>query len=331
MNPPTKRRQLSLQDYLAGVLAADRAILGRAITLVESHHPAHQETAHALLEALMPHTGRTHRVGVTGVPGAGKSTFLEALGTHLADLGHRVAVLAIDPSSVRTGGSILGDKTRMESLSRHPRAFVRPSPTSGTLGGVAARTREAMLVCEAAGFDILFIETVGVGQSELTVAQLTDTFLALMLAGAGDELQGIKRGIMEVADLMVVNKADGDALLPAQRAASTLAAALHTLHHSAPPDAWQPRVLTCSALHNHNIAEVWAAVQAHRAHAQASGAWEARRQQHQLHWFWASLDEQLRAAFLARAPVQAALPELQRAVQDGTLSPTVAALRLLKL
>lgn len=324
-----RRRRLAAIDYIEGVRAGNRATLGRAITLMESRNPHHQEMAREVLTALMPHTGNAHRVGITGVPGVGKSTFIETLGTNLTSADHKVAVLAVDPTSVRSGGSILGDKTRMESLSRDPNAFIRPSPTSGTLGGVASKTREAMLLCEAAGYDVILIETVGVGQSELIVAQMTDFFLVLMLAGAGDELQGIKRGLMELADTLVVNKADGDNALPAQGAARTLKNALRYLTPSDAP--WKPRVLTASALHNQGLDKVWSVLQEHRAQSQQNGAWQNRRQKQQIQWLWAMVDEELRTNLTRHHAVQKSLPSLKDQVLRGQLAPTTAAHQIVSL
>jgi len=334
MNPrlPSPRRTLTADEYVDGVLAGHIPTLARAITLIESHSPRHRAQAREVLDRLVPRSGGAHRVGITGVPGVGKSTFIEALGTHLTELGHRVAVLAVDPTSSRTGGSILGDKTRMESLARNPAAFIRPSPTGGTLGGVASRTRETMLLCEAAGFDVVLVETVGVGQSELVVADITDFFLVLMLAGAGDELQGIKRGLMELADMLAVNKADGDNALPAQRAASTYRAALRLLRPPAHPGAdgvgagaWHPSVVTCSALHNDGIDAVWTEIQAHRVQLEASGAWQQTRREQQHRWLWRMVDDQLRTALHEHEGVKAKLGALEKAVDEGAMSPTVAA------
>ena len=318
----------SPQQLIDGVLAGERPLLARAITLVESTLPAHQAQASEILTALMPHTGRAHRVGITGVPGVGKSTFVEALGMRLVGQGHKVAVLAVDPSSSRTGGSILGDKTRMEYLSREPAAFIRPSPSAGTLGGVASHTREALLLCEAAGFDVVMVETVGVGQSELAVAQMTDVFLVLMLAGAGDELQGIKRGLMELADAMAVNKADGDNLRPAERAAQTYRSALRALHPG--KHGFKPQVRTCSALHDTGIQQVWQLLLEHKQHQQTTGAWVTRRQGQQQQWMWQMVDEGLRAALRADPELHRVLPELQARVLGGTLAPTRAAEEILK-
>lgn len=321
------RRGPSVEVLAQGVLAGDRSLLAQSITRVESRSARHQTQARELLSRLMPHTGRAHRVGITGVPGVGKSTFIEALGMQLVEAGHRVAVLAVDPSSTRSGGSILGDKTRMERLSRHPGAFIRPSPSLGTLGGVASRTREALLLCEAAGYDIILVETVGVGQSELAVAQMTDVFLVLLLAGAGDELQGIKRGLMELADVLAVNKADGDNLLPAKRAATTTRSALRTLHPG--KEGWKPKVLTCSALHGQGIDAVWAALQEHRAFQEASGAFQQRRRDQDTRWMWQMVDQGLRRALHESQSVAELLPTLSAQVQTGNLAPTRAAEQLL--
>ncbi|MCB9675546.1 MAG: methylmalonyl Co-A mutase-associated GTPase MeaB [Alphaproteobacteria bacterium] len=317
----------SADALVAGVRAGDRALLARAITLVESTRDDHQALAGEVLTALMPDTGKAVRVGVTGVPGVGKSTFIESLGGQLTASGKRVAVLAVDPSSSRSGGSILGDKTRMAELARDPLAFIRPSPTSGTLGGVASRTREAMLLCEAAGYDVVLVETVGVGQSELVVAGMTDTFLVLMLAGAGDELQGIKRGLMELADILAVNKADGDNATLARRAASTYRGALRLLH---PADAaWKPQVLTCSGLDGTGVSEVWQAILAHRATLEAAGELAEKRAKQQLDWMWRMVDERLRAALRHHPDVQHALGAVESAVRDGSLPATRAAAQLL--
>jgi LAO/AO transport system kinase len=311
------------------VRAGDRRGLAKAITLVESQRADHRAAAQRLLERLLPETGRAVRVGISGVPGAGKSTFIEAFGLYLIGLGKRVAVLAVDPSSARSGGSILGDKTRMARLSAAPEAFIRPSPAAGSLGGVARRTREAMLVCEAAGYDVVLVETVGVGQSEITVASMVDFFLVLMLPGAGDELQGIKKGIVEIADALAVNKADGDNLARAGRAAAEYKSALRLFRHNSAN--WDPPVLTVSALEARGMDETWAAIVAHREKLGASGELEKTRREQQRAWFWAMLDEGLKRAFLERDDVRQALPELERAVADSKLTPTDAARRLLAL
>ncbi len=325
---PTPRRRLSTDDYVDGVLSDDRAILGRAITLVESNSPRHLAQAQELLLRLLPHSGRAHRVGISGVPGAGKSTFIEAVGCWLCDQNHRVAVLAVDPSSRVSGGSILGDKTRMHQLATHPAAFVRPSPSSGSLGGVGRKTRETMIVCEAAGYDIVLVETVGVGQSEVLVSDMVDFFLVLMIAGAGDELQGIKRGILELADLVAVNKADGDNLMRAQRARQELETAAHFMQPVSPH--WKPPVLCVSALEGTGLPELWARVQEHRQVLESHGDLAAKRQQQRLRWMWAMVEEQLLASLRAHPQVRAGLPGLERDVLDGRLTPTLAARDLLR-
>lgn len=321
-----RRARPSPQQLIDGIRDGDRAMLARAITLVESTRDDHHANAQEVLTAIMPYTGEAHRVGITGVPGVGKSTFIEALGTLLTRQGHRVAVLAVDPSSARSGGSILGDKTRMEHLSRDPNAFVRPSPTSGTLGGVARRTREATLLCEAAGYDVILIETVGVGQSETVVANMVDSFLVLMLAGAGDELQGIKRGLMELTDVMVINKADGDNQRPALVAARTYQNALHYLH---PPDSpWQPPVLTCSALHNTHVDTVWNTLREHRDAMQSAGRWLTRRQNQNIDWMWSLIDDRLRRNMRTHPNVQPHINGLETQVRDNAIPASTAADRL---
>ncbi|CAA7624427.1 methylmalonyl Co-A mutase-associated GTPase MeaB [Magnetospirillum sp. UT-4] len=310
----------------AGVLAGERRALARAITLIESTRPDHRPAAEALLHDLLPHSGRSVRVGITGVPGAGKSTFIEAFGLHVVGQGHRLAVLAVDPSSPRSGGSILGDKTRMEELSRDQRAFIRPSPSGCTLGGVARRTREAMLVCEAAGFDVVVVETVGVGQSETAVADMVDMFLLLLVPGGGDELQGLKKGIVELADAVVVNKADGDLAAAAQRAARDYRAALHLL--APPAGRWTVPVLTCSALMRDGVAEVWRTVGDYQAAMQEAGRFAARRAAQAHAWMWNEVSETLLQALRDDSRVALLLPELERAVSAGEMAPGAAARRL---
>lgn len=321
-------RRLPVEAYVAGVRSGDRAVLGRAITLVESTRADDRALAREVLEALAPDAGGAHRVGVSGVPGVGKSTFLEALGTRLLDAGRRVAVLAVDPSSARSGGSILGDKTRMARLAADRRAFIRPSPTSGSLGGVHRKTRETMLLVEAAGFDVVFVETVGVGQSEIDVADMVDTFLLLLLTGAGDELQGIKRGILEVADVLAVTKADGDNLTRAARTRREAAAALHFL---TPADApWQPPVLTCSAVTGEGLDGVWEAVSAHRRSLDASGRLGSRRREQAVRWMWAAAREEVLRRFREDPGVAARVAPLEEAVAAGRMPPSVAAERLVE-
>ena len=323
------RARLSLEAYAEGIEAGDRAVLARGITLVESARPEDRPLAEALMARLLPRTGHAQRVGITGVPGVGKSTFIEVLGRHLTGGGAKVAVLAVDPSSSRSGGSILGDKTRMQELARDPLAFVRPSPSSGTLGGVARRTREASLLCEAAGYEVVLIETVGVGQSETVVAEMVDFFLVLMLAGAGDELQGIKRGILELADLLVVNKADGENVTAAKRARAEYARALHLMHPKS--EHWTVPVGTCSALNNEGIGEQWEQVLAHRRALQASGEWEANRRAQRSKWMWRAIEEDLLTAFRHSDAISGRLKALEGAVESGGCSPEAAARELVAL
>ncbi|WP_126447007.1 methylmalonyl Co-A mutase-associated GTPase MeaB [Sulfuricystis multivorans] len=313
---------------ITGVLAGQRRALAKAITLIESTRPDHQERAAAVLDALLPQTGKSLRIGITGVPGAGKSTFIEAFGLHLIGQGLKIAVLAVDPSSQRSGGSILGDKTRMERLSQSEAAFIRPSPAGGALGGVAAKTREAMLLCEAAGFDVVIVETVGVGQSETEVAGMTDVFILLQLPNAGDDLQAIKKGIIELADLIIYNKADLDAAA-AERAAIQMRSVLAMLRPATAN--WQPRVLQISALQGTGIAAVWATLQEYREIVTASGALAEKRRRQTLSWMWQLIDVGLRQRFQSHPAVRGALPDLARAVQKGETSPTAAAQRLLNL
>jgi GTPase len=304
------------------VRAGDRATLARAITLVESKRADHQRRAHQLVQELLPATGNAIRVGITGAPGVGKSLTIDTLGTYLTGNGHKVAVLAVDPSSTRTGGSILGDKTRMARLAVDDNAFVRPSPSSGTLGGVAAKTRETMLLCEAAGFDVVLVETVGIGQSETTVADMTDFFLALMLPGAGDELQGIKKGLVELADMIAINKADGDNVERAKSAAAEYRAALHILNPRSPN--WSPPVITYSALTEYGIAELWAQVLTHRERMMKSGEHAVRRREQQVKWMWSMLEERVLGRLKSDSDLRARLPQIEAAVAEGRLAATLA-------
>jgi LAO/AO transport system kinase len=312
---------------LDGIRSGDRRALARAITLAESTRPEDRERAEVILDALLADTGRSVRIGISGSPGVGKSTFIEAFGLHIVDQGHKVAVLAVDPSSARSGGSILGDKTRMESLSRHPDVFIRPTPGGTHLGGVARRTREAMLLCEAFGFDVVIVETIGVGQSEVAVADMVDLFCLLVAPGGGDELQGIKRGIMELADLVVVNKADGDLAAAAGRTQSDYTNALHLLRPKW--QAWNPRVLLCSALEGKGMAEVWSAVAEQRAAVEASGEADAARGEQAVAWMWSEVQDTLVESLRRDPGVAELLGPLQADVAAGRLTPAAAAKRLL--
>ena len=315
------------QEYVDGVLSHDRLMLARTITLIESTLPAHQALARIIIDQLLPQTGKGIRIGITGVPGAGKSTYIESFGNMLTEMGHRVAVLAIDPSSSRSGGSILGDKTRMEKLAVNKNAFIRPSPSSGTLGGVGRKTRETMLACEAAGYDVVIIETVGVGQSETTVASMVDFFLVLMIAGAGDELQGIKKGVLEVADTIVINKSDGDNVMRADIARKEYETALHMLMPNSPN--WSPQVLTCSSLEHRGIDKIWETILDHRSKLTKSGEMAEKRKHQALDWMSFLLDEGLRQWFYTDPRVKAAMPRLQSEVESDKTSPTAAADTLL--
>jgi LAO/AO transport system kinase len=322
-------RNLPSADLVRGVRSGDRATLARAITMIESKRADHRKTAHHLVQELLPLTGKAVRLGITGAPGVGKSTTIDVLGTYLTGKGHKVAVLTVDPSSTRTGGSILGDKTRMAQLASDPHAFVRPSPSSGTLGGVAAKTRETMLVCEAAGYDVVVVETVGIGQSETAVADMTDFFLVLMLPGAGDELQGLKKGIVELADMIAINKADGDNIERARLAAAEYRAALNIL---VPRSAtWSPPVITYSALAGNGIAELWAQVLAHREKMTGSGELTARRREQQVKWMWTMLEERLTSSLRSDASVRARLRQMEGQVAVGKLAPTLAVEEIAKI
>ncbi len=313
--------------YIQGVLDANRLMLSRTITLIESSLPTHQEMVRGIVEQLLPHTGNAIRLGITGVPGAGKSTFIDSFGSLLTQRGHRVAVLAIDPSSTRSGGSILGDKTRMLNLSVNDNAFIRPSPSGGTLGGVARKTRETMLVCEAAGFDVIIIETVGVGQSETTVSSMVDFFLVLMIAGAGDELQGIKKGVLEVADAIVINKADGDNKRRAELARREYETALHLLTPGSKD--WSPPVLTCSSLKQTGLDEIWEMIGQHRSVMLTNGEHEQRRKQQALDWMHFLLSEGLKNWFYSHPEIDRELPQLTIDIINQKISPAAAASQLL--
>jgi LAO/AO transport system kinase len=316
-----------VEDLAAAVRSGDRAALPRAITLVESTRPDHREQAQQLLLELMPESGNAMHVGITGVPGVGKSTTIEALGMYLIEQGHRVAVLAVDPSSTRTGGSILGDKTRMAQLAVHPDAYIRPSPTSGTLGGVAKATRETIVLLEAAGFDVILVETVGVGQSEVTVANMVDTFVFLTLARTGDQLQGIKKGVLELADIVVVNKADGEHAAEARKAARELTGAIRLIYPR--ETLWRPPVLTMSALEGNGLTELWDMVLKHRQVLTDAGEFETRRRAQQVDWTWSMVRDTVLDRVLSHPALRKIRAEVERQVRDGELTPALAAQQLL--
>ncbi len=318
---------MNIQELAERIQSGDRRSLAKGITLVESTREDHRGQAVELLETVMPATGNSIRLGISGVPGVGKSTFTEAFGNHVIDQGHQVAVLAVDPTSALSGGSILGDKTRMEVLSRNPNAFIRPSPAGKTLGGVARRSRETLLLCEAAGFDVIIVETVGVGQSETAVAEMTDMFLLLLLPGGGDELQGIKRGIMELADLILVNKADGDQQAAAKRTVSDYSLALHFLH--ARSKNWKVRVQACSALKGQGIEEVWDTVGEYREKLSAAGEITSRRAAQSKAWMWNETADALLTELKTNAEVKQLVARLESEVVSGKLPATVAAGKLL--
>ncbi|TQR86465.1 methylmalonyl Co-A mutase-associated GTPase MeaB [Mycobacterium hodleri] len=316
-------------ELASAIRGGDRSALPRAITLVESTRVDHRETAQRLLMELMPDAGKAVHVGITGVPGVGKSTIIEALGMSLIEQGHRVAVLAVDPSSTRTGGSILGDKTRMARLAVHPDAYIRPSPTSGTLGGVAKATRETIVLLEAAGYDVVLVETVGVGQSEVTVANMVDTFVFLTLARTGDQLQGIKKGVLELADVVVVNKADGRHATEAKAAARELSGAIRLLYPR--ETLWRPPVLTASALEGTGLAELWATVLEHRRVLTEAGEFDARRSRQQVEWMWSMVRDAVLDKVSSNAGVKAIRADVEQRVRDGLLTPALAAQEILKL
>jgi LAO/AO transport system kinase len=322
------RRELTADEYMEGILQGNRTILSRAVTLVESNRHEHQQMAQEIISRCLPHSGKSVRIGITGVPGAGKSTFIESFGTYLTSTGRKLAVLAIDPSSERSRGSILGDKTRMEELSSDPNAYIRPSPSSGSLGGVARKTRETILLCEAAGFDTILIETVGVGQSETVVHSMVDFFLLIQIAGAGDELQGIKRGIMEMADAIVINKADGDNIDRAKTAAALYRNALHLFPPSA--SGWIPQVKICSSLRKTGIDDVWNCLEDYFSLARGNGYFAERRSSQSRYWMFETIDEHLKKHFYHNKAVKAALSHLETQVSDDRVSPFVAATRLLE-
>ena len=322
-------RALDIHALAKDLRAGHRAALARAITLIESRRSDHQVAARDLVQKLLPDTGKAVRVGITGSPGVGKSATIDALGMFLIERGHKVAVLAVDPSSARTGGSILGDKTRMARLAASEHAYIRPSPASGTLGGVAAKTREAMLLCEAAGFDVVLVETVGIGQSETAVCDMTDFFLALMLPGAGDELQGIKKGLVELADMIAINKADGDNIKRANLAAAEYRGALHILNPRS--EHWHPPVVTYSALTGTGIDTLWQKVLDHRTAMTASGEFGSRRRAQQVKWMWSMLEQRTMARLRADVAVRARVKKIEAEVADGRITPALAAERIAEM
>ncbi|WP_299480948.1 methylmalonyl Co-A mutase-associated GTPase MeaB [uncultured Roseibium sp.] len=317
-----KAKTIDPQTLAADLKAGKRAALARAITLVESKKADHRHVAHQLIQDVLPLTGKALRIGITGVPGVGKSTTIDTLGSNLTAAGHKVAVLAVDPSSTRTGGSILGDKTRMARLATDPNAYIRPSPSAGTLGGVAAKTRETMLLCEAAGFDVILVETVGIGQSETTVADMVDFFLVLMLPGAGDELQGIKKGVLEIADMIAVNKADGDGATRARSAAADYRAALHILAPKSPN--WTPPVITISGLVNQDLDTLWQQIEQYSHRMQVSGEWQEKRSRQQVAWMWDMLQQRMSEALRTNKKTAERLKSLESSVHDGTTAVSLA-------
>ncbi|MFH2044863.1 MAG: methylmalonyl Co-A mutase-associated GTPase MeaB [Pseudomonadota bacterium] len=315
------------QYYVNGVIEGNRRILAKTITLIESSHPSHYDLAGTIVDLLLPYTGKAVRLGVTGVPGVGKSMFIESFGMTLVNKGHKLAVLAVDPSSKRSGGSIMADKLRMEKLSIEPNAFIRPSPSGDTLGGVARKTRETMLVFEAAGFDVIIVETVGVGQSETEVSSMVDFFLVLMLAGAGDEYQGIKKGVLEIADAVAITKADGDNVQKAKKARSEYESALHII--APPSQTWSPPVVICSSMEMKGLNEIWDIVIDHRNKMTKSGELEKNRKKQMVNWMWALVKEGLKERFFGNPDVKKSLPKIIRDVESGTKAPTIASGELL--
>ncbi|MFB7142303.1 methylmalonyl Co-A mutase-associated GTPase MeaB [Gottfriedia sp. NPDC056225] len=324
-----RKKKLSEDDYVNGVLEGNRTILAQTITLIESNSSTHMITAQNVLTRLLPHSGRSIRIGITGVPGAGKSSLIESFGSYLCELGHKVAVLTIDPSSTITKGSILGDKTRMDSLSKNPNAFIRPSASGGSLGGIARKTRESMLVCEAAGYDVILIETVGVGQSEVQVRSMVDFFLLVMLTGAGDELQGIKKGIMELADSIVINKADGQNKIKAKAAKAEFNRILHLLQPSTP--GWISKAYTVSALLGEGIAEIWTEIKLFKETTTESGYFSERRQRQMIDWMYNMVYEQLKHSFINHEGVNQNLKTIESSIINGELTATLAAKYLLSI
>ena len=324
-----RRRKLTTDQYVDGILNGDITILSQAITLIESNNPDHYAQAQEIIERCLPYAGNSVRIGITGVPGAGKSTFIEAIGGMVASLKHKLAVLAIDPSSERSGGSILGDKTRMESISSNPDIFIRPSPSAGSLGGVARKTRETIVLCEAAGFDVIFIETVGVGQSETAVHSMVDMFLMLQISGAGDELQGIKRGIMEMADMMVITKADGENIHKAELAKVQYQGALHLF--PMPESGWRPKVYTCSSVAQVGLEEVWKGVEEYLDHIQANGYYQGNRNRQNKYWMYESINEALKSSFYQNPEIAERIEDVEERVLGAKMSSFIAAKELLDI
>ena len=325
--PHHRRRQLTAGEYVEGILKGDVSVLGRAVTLVESTADEHQALAQEVIEKCLPYSGKSKRIGITGVPGAGKSTSIDVFGLHVLRQGGKLAVLAIDPSSERTKGSILGDKTRMEKLSQHESAFIRPSPSGGSLGGVARKTRETIVLCEAAGFDVIFIETVGVGQSETAVHSMVDMFMLLQISGAGDELQGIKRGIMEMADMMVITKADGENIHKAELAKTQFQGALHLF--PMPESGWRPKVYTCSSVDGTGLEEVWKGVEEFLDHIEKNGYYDTNRNRQNKYWMYESINEALKSSFYRNPAVAERIAEIERRVLEAKQSSFIAAKELL--
>jgi LAO/AO transport system kinase len=326
---PPRRRQLSVDDYVQGVMNSDRAIIAQAITLVESNLPHHREKAQKVLKQLMPYTGKSIRIGLTGVPGAGKSTLIESFGMMLCEQNHRVAVLAVDPTSIISKGSILGDKTRMEQLSRYPNAYVRPSPSGGTLGGVTRKSRETLLICEAAGYDVIIVETVGVGQSEITVRSMVDCFLVLMLTGAGDELQGMKKGVMELADAIFINKADG----ANKQSAITAKMEYNRLLHFIQPitDGWETKAFTVSALTGEGISHIWEVIEKYKEITIRTGIFETKRKEQMINWVHSMIDDQLKERFYSKPLMKQSIDEIEQLLIHGHTSPSLAVHQLFRI
>ena len=324
-----KKRSLTTEEYVEGILAGNITTLSQAITLIESNNPDHYAQAQEIIERCLPHAGKSVRIGITGVPGAGKSTFIEAIGNTVTAQGHKLAVLAIDPSSERSGGSILGDKTRMESICHNPDVFIRPSPSAGSLGGVARKTRETIVLCEAAGFDVIFIETVGVGQSETAVHSMVDLFMLLQISGAGDELQGIKRGIMEMADLMVITKADGENIHKAELARTQFQGALRLF--PTPESGWKPQVFTASSVTRAGLEEVWKGVEEYLEHVERNGYFAHNRNRQNKYWMYESINEALRNSFYHAPEIEARIAEYEQRVLDDKISSFIAAKELLDI